>query len=69
MSVVTFEGVVEKNGTVRLPAGISLPERKIVYVIVPGSDIPLERARAGFRLADPADAAKFEMKVAWEEDS
>ena len=63
MSVTTFEGVIE-NGQIRLPAGIVLPERKI---IVPGNDAPLERAQAGFRLANPADAAKFEMKVAWGE--
>ena len=68
MSVTTFEGVIE-NGQIRLPAGVVLPERKIVYVIVPGNDAPLERAQAGFRLANPADAAKFEMKVAWGEES
>lgn len=68
MSVTTFEGVVE-NGQIRLPAGVVLPERKIVYIIVPGNDAPLERAQAGFRLANPADAAKFEMKVAWGEES
>ena len=68
MSVTTFEGVIE-NGQIRLPAGVVLPERKVVYVIVPGSDAPPERAQAGFRLAKPADAAKFEMKVAWGEES
>ena len=68
MSVTTIEGVIE-NGQVRLPMGVVIPERKIVYVIVPGSDAPLERAHAGFRLANPADAAKFEMKVAWGEES
>ena len=69
MPVMTFEGVVE-NGQIRLPAGVVLPERKIVYVIVPGSDSPpLERAHAGFRLANPADAAKFEMKVTWGDES
>ena len=68
MSVTTFEGVIE-NGQIRLPAGVMLPEQKVVYVIVPGSDAPLERAHAGFHLADPADAAKFEMKVTWGEES
>ncbi len=67
MSVTTFEGVIE-NGQIRLPAGVVLPERKIVYIIVPGNDTPLERAQAGFRLANPADSAKFEMKVAWGEE-
>ena len=68
MSVTTFEGVIE-NGQIRLPVGVVLPEQKIVYIIVPGNDAPLERAQAGFRLANPADAAKFEMKVAWGEES
>lgn len=68
MSVTTFEGVIE-NGHVRLPDGVMLPERKVVYVIVPGNDAPLERAHAGYRLANPADAAKFEMKVAWGDES
>ena len=64
MSVTTIEGIIE-NGRIRLPAGILLPERKIVYVVVPGGDAPLDRARAGYRLANPGDAAKFEMKVTW----
>jgi len=68
MPVTTFEGVIE-NGQIRLPAGVILPERKIVYVIVPGIDTPLERAHAGFQLANPADAATFEMKVTWGEES
>jgi hypothetical protein len=64
MSVETFEGIVEQ-GHVRLPDGVVLPERKVVYVIVPGNDAPLARSPAGFRLADPADAERFEMKVEW----
>lgn len=68
MSVTTFEGVIE-NGQIRLPAGVVLPERKIVYIIVPENDAPLERAQAGFRLANMADAEKFEMKVTWGEES
>ena len=34
MSVATFEGIVE-NGVVRLPEGIRLPERAVVFVVVP----------------------------------
>lgn len=67
MPVTTIEGVIE-NGQVRLPAGVVLPERSVVYVIVPGTAAP-DRARAGFRLANPADAAKFEMKVSWGDES
>ena len=68
MPVTTFEGVIE-NGQVQLPAGVTPPERKIVYVIVPEGDDASERAQAGFRLANPTDAAKFEMKVTWGEES
>jgi hypothetical protein len=68
MSVTTFEGVIE-NGRVQLPQGVSLPERKIVYVIVPETDTPTERTHSGLRLTNPADAAKFEMKVTWGEES
>jgi hypothetical protein len=68
MSVTTFDGVIE-NGPIRLPAGVVLHEQKIVDVVVPGSDALLQRAQAGCRLANPADAAKFEMKVSWGEES
>lgn len=64
MSVATFECRVE-NGTIRLPEGIHLPDRKVVYVVVPESETKSDRAHAGFRLAAPADAAKFEMNVTW----
>jgi len=44
MKVISYEGVVE-NGCVHLPAGVSLPERAKVYVVVPGisesGDTPL----------------------------
>ncbi len=68
MSVTTFEGVVE-NGQVRLPAGVVLAEQQIVFVVVPDADQPVTRKLPGVRLADPADATKFEMKVAWGQDS
>lgn len=68
MAVTTFEAVVE-NGQVRLPAGVVLPERQTVYVVVPGAESPPGRAVTGFRLANPADAPKFEMKVVWGEEA
>ena len=68
MSVMTFEAVIE-NGQVRLPAEVVLPERTTVYVVVPGDTIPLNRAVAGFRLAHPEDARKFDMKVIWGEEA
>jgi len=67
MSVTTFEGVVE-NGQVRLPEGVVLPERLTVLVVVPDAAPPLTPKLPGVRLADPDDAAKFEMKVSWGED-
>ena len=64
MILNTFVAVVE-NGQVRLPRGVILPERKTVYLIITDNDAPPERAVSGFRLANPADAAKFELKVEW----
>ena len=68
MPVTTFEAVIE-NGQIRLPAGVVLPERQTVYVVVPGTVGPLDRAVSGFRLANPDDAKKFEMKVTWGEET
>ena len=65
MKVVTYEGVVE-NGCVHLPAGVLLPEKATVYVVVPGV-IEIETPRAARirspRLADPAQAVHFRMEV------
>ena len=66
MSVTTFECVVE-NGQVRLPAGVFLPERQTVVVIVPDAVQPATRKLPGVHLANPDDAAKFQMKVSWGE--
>lgn len=68
MSVMTFEAVIE-NGQVRLPVDVVLPERKTVYVVVPGDDMPLNRAIAGFRMAHPENARNFDMKVIWREEA
>jgi hypothetical protein len=67
MAVVTFEAVVE-NGQVRLPPDVVLPERQTVFVVVPNAVPPAAQKLPGVRLADPADAAKFEMKVTWGDD-
>lgn len=66
MAVTTFEAVIE-NGQVRLPPGVVLPERQTVFVVVPDVAAPEPSKIPGVRLADPADAAKFEMKVTWED--
>ena len=67
MSVTTFEGVIE-NGQIRLPAGVVLPEKQTVFVVVPDAIPSTTRKLPGVRLANPDDAAKFEMKVSWEEN-
>jgi len=66
MTVTTCEGVIE-NGLVRLPPEVVLPERQSVLVLVPNV-VPLTSTAKlpGVRLAN---AAKFEMKVTWGDDS
>jgi hypothetical protein len=39
-----------------------------VFVVVPDAAPPGARHVPGVRLADPSDAAKFEMKVTWGDD-
>ena len=41
MTVLTYEGVVE-DGRVRLPAGVELPEKTKVYVVVPEALLEVE---------------------------
>ena len=66
MAVTTWECVVE-NGQVKLPEGVLLADRQTVLLLVSDKPIwPMPRV-SGVRLIDPNDAAKFEMKVTWEE--
>jgi hypothetical protein len=58
MSVVTYEGVV-KDGRVQLPAGVILPERARVYVVVPAPETPRVVRIASPRLAHREQAADF----------
>ncbi|HQR42608.1 MAG TPA: hypothetical protein PLX97_07980 [Gemmatales bacterium] len=67
MSGSTYQAVVE-NGQIKLPEGVHLPEKQLVYVVVPEHVQKLERAFAGFRLANPDDARHFEMQVTWGEE-
>jgi hypothetical protein len=53
---------------VRLPPDVVLPEKRTVFVVVPDAAPPVVAKLPGVRLADPADAAKFEMKVTWGDD-
>jgi hypothetical protein len=66
MSVATYKGIVE-NGQVRLPAGVVLPEQQPVFIVVANSVQPTTPRLPGVRLVNPDDAAKFIMKVIWEE--
>ncbi len=61
MSVQTFEGLVE-NGQIRLLDQATLPEKTRVYVVVPEASGKEPRLWSP-RLADPAEAAQFEMQV------
>jgi len=64
MSATTFQGVIE-NGQVRLPAGVILPERGTVLVVVPDLGPAPTGRLSGVRLADMNDAKRFEVKVVW----
>jgi len=62
MSVVTFEGVVDK-GQIRLKSQVLLPERTRVYVII--HDVQIEQIAYIFspRLAHPEQAADLKMEI------
>ncbi len=65
MKVVTYEGVVE-NGCVHFPAGVSLPEKVRVYVVVPDVveiDLPRMAHIASPRLVHPEQARDFVKEV------
>lgn len=62
MKVVTYEGVVE-NGSIHLPPGALLPENARVYVVVPEMTAESTAHIRSPRLADPSQAAEFEMEV------
>jgi hypothetical protein len=61
MNVVTYEAVVE-NGHVQLPAGVLLPEKAKVYVIVPGLAAQPVAHIASPRLVHPEEAADVIVK-------
>jgi hypothetical protein len=66
MSVVTFEGIVE-HGQIRLKDDVRLPEKALVFVVVPDMrfDLDIKRGARVFspRLAHPEQAADFELEV------
>ena len=49
MPVTTFQGTIE-NGQVRLPANVNLPEKAMVYVVVP--DLERDASDQKFDLAE-----------------
>jgi hypothetical protein len=62
MALLTVEGVVE-NGVVRVTGSVTLPENAKVYVVVPDVAAAQPVHLRSPRLADPAQAAKFEKQV------
>lgn len=70
-TIPSYKGVVE-NGRIKLPPDVVLPEGAKVYVVVPEVVVdlppppPVVHIRSP-RLADPSEAARFEMTVAQED--
>jgi hypothetical protein len=63
MSAATIEAIVE-NGQIRLPPNTHLPERAMVYVVVPAPVAPPSPHRiASPRLAHPEQAGDFRKTV------
>jgi hypothetical protein len=68
MKVTTFQGVVE-NGQIRLPAGVRLPDKAKVYVVVPEVEVRPAAYIGSPRLAHPEQSADFEMEVVEGDDN
>lgn len=62
MKVATYEGIVE-NGRVQLPAGVLLPEKTKVYVVVPEVGVKPVAHIASPRLVHPEQAKDFVKEV------
>jgi len=62
MGVVTLEGIVEQ-GQIKLTSNVLLPEQTRVYVVVPDMQIKQTVHVHSPRLANPKQAADFEMEV------
>ncbi len=68
MSVATWTGIVE-NGQIRLAEGIRLPEKTLVYVVVPdAADSPPARVSSP-RLANSKLASVFTKTVTIESEN
>lgn len=62
MKVTTFEGIVE-NGQIRMPAGVRLPEKAKVYVVVPDLEMCPVAYIGSPRLLHPEQIADFDKEV------
>jgi hypothetical protein len=70
MKVAAYRGIVE-NGCVHLPAGVVLPDKTVVYVVVPSIfeiEAPLAPRICSPRLVHPDQAADFMKKEVAEKD-
>ena len=62
MSVTTIQGVIE-NGQVVLTEAVSLPEKKVVYVVIPDFDEKPAKRILSPRLVNGEQAKDFVKKV------
>jgi len=62
MSVTTIQGVIE-NGRVVLPEDVNLPEKKVVYVVIPDFDEKPSKRILSPRLVNGEQAKDFIKKV------
>lgn len=66
MSVSTVEGYVE-NGQIRVAAGVSLPEKAKVYIVIPDvADVSRPGHIYSPRLANRQQAEHFRMEIVQE---
>ena len=68
MQVTTLSGTVE-NGQIRLAGNVRLPEKAIVYVVIPGVEISPSAYVGSPRLRHPEQAADFQKRVVEELDN
>ncbi len=66
MKVATYEATIEE-GRVKLPDNVHLPERAIVYVVVPGVEEVISRKIHSPRLARPEQSIEFLKEVVKED--
>ena len=65
MTIATFEGIVE-HGQIHLKSRIRLPEKQMVFVVVPGFSAEKTAYIATPRLVHAEQARDFEMEISEE---